>query len=86
VDYYSVEEETPVASYNDFDHIVSLNESNQYTEGYNAITVGGKDSDISPQIQHEVLEDDADVDLDDEEEEDEDDEDDEDDDDRRGNV
>lgn len=58
VDYYSVEEETPVASYNDFDHIVSLNESNQYTEGYNAITVGGKNSDISPQIQHEVLEDD----------------------------
>jgi len=58
VETYSVEEQIPVVQYNDFDDIVSLNESNQYTEGYNAITISGKNATTSPQIQHEVLEED----------------------------
>ena len=56
IDAYSVEEETPVESYNDLDHIVSFNESNQYSQGYNAITVSGKGTSTSPQLQYEVIE------------------------------
>jgi hypothetical protein len=56
IDAYSVEEETPVESYNDLDHIVSFTESNQYSQGYNAITVSGKGTDTSPQLQYEVIE------------------------------
>ncbi len=58
IDYYSVDEnENPsVESYNDLDHIVSFTESNQYSQGYNAITVSGKGTESSPQLQYEVIE------------------------------
>ncbi|MFA5049123.1 MAG: hypothetical protein WC516_08920 [Patescibacteria group bacterium] len=56
IDYYSVEEQIPVESYNDLDHIVSFTESNQYSQGYNAITISGKGTESSPQLQYEVIE------------------------------
>lgn len=40
---YSVTEETSIQEYNDFDHIVSLNEDIEYPIGYNCVTVNGFD-------------------------------------------
>ncbi|OQY25703.1 MAG: hypothetical protein B6244_14785 [Candidatus Cloacimonetes bacterium 4572_55] len=43
VESYSVDEGSPVESYNDFDEITQLNESIDIPSGYNAITVNGYD-------------------------------------------
>ncbi len=56
IETYKTSGSTIVADFNDFDHIVSLNEETQHSFGHNAITITGAESDVSNQLSYEVLE------------------------------
>uniref|UniRef100_A0A6M3LB14 Uncharacterized protein n=1 Tax=viral metagenome TaxID=1070528 RepID=A0A6M3LB14_9ZZZZ len=51
IEPYSVEAQTPVALYNDYDDIVQLSETTEHNTGYNVVTVYGYDSSPSDSVE-----------------------------------